>query len=64
MKLKTRKSVAKRFRLTGKGKLKRKKAYKGHLLQSKSRKRKRHLRKPALVDSGQLGTLKKLLPYG
>ena len=46
---KTRKAVSKRFRLTGTGKVKRPHAGKGHLLNSKSRKRKRHLSKSVLV---------------
>lgn len=49
-KMKTRKSVAKRFKLTATGKIKRACAGRGHLLSSKSRKRKRHLRKGALVS--------------
>ncbi len=48
-KLKTRKSAAKRFRLTASGKVRRRKAYRGHLLTRKSRKRKRNLRAPSLV---------------
>ena len=48
-KLKTRKSAAKRFRLTASGKVRRRKAYKGHLLTRKTRKRKRNLRAPGLV---------------
>jgi large subunit ribosomal protein L35 len=49
-KMKTRKSVAKRFKLTATGKIKRSCAGRGHLLSSKSRKRKRQLRKGALVS--------------
>jgi large subunit ribosomal protein L35 len=63
-KMKTKKSVAKRFRLTKKGKIKREKAGKGHLLTHKSRKRKRWLRKLALVDPTMAKKLKRLLPYG
>jgi large subunit ribosomal protein L35 len=40
----------KRFRLTASGKLKRHKAFRSHILSSKSSKRKRHLRKPTLVS--------------
>ncbi len=50
-KMKTRKSVAKRFKLTAKGKVKRPSAGRGHLLSSKTRKRKRHLRRGALVSA-------------
>ncbi len=49
-KIKTRRATAKRFKLTASGRLKRSKANKGHLLTRKSRKRKRNLRMPALVD--------------
>ena len=49
-KMKTRKSVAKRFKLTATGKIKRGSASRGHLLSSKSRKRKPHLRRGALVS--------------
>ena len=48
-KLKTRKSAAKRFRLTASGKVRRRRAYRGHVLTRKTRKRKRNLRAPALV---------------
>ena len=44
MKHKTKKAIAKRFRLSKRGKLKFMKAGRGHLLSSKTRKRKRHLR--------------------
>ncbi len=50
-KLRTRRATAKRFRLTASGKVRRRKAYKGHLLTRKTRKRKRNLRAPALVDA-------------
>lgn len=62
-KMKTKKSAAKRFKKTGTGKLARNKAYKSHILNKKSTKRKRQLRKDALVDSTQLKTMKKILPY-
>ncbi|MDD5550805.1 MAG: 50S ribosomal protein L35, partial [Candidatus Omnitrophica bacterium] len=41
--LKTNRSVAKRFKFTGRGKIKRTRAYKGHLLGHKSKTRKRNL---------------------
>ena len=49
-KMKTNKSAAKRFRKTASGKLKFTKAGRGHLLSSKSRKRKRNLRKGGMVN--------------
>ena len=50
-KMKTNKSAAKRFKKTANGKLKYSKAGSGHLLSSKSRKRKRNLRKVGIVDA-------------
>ena len=62
--LKTNKSVAKRIRRTGSGKLKRTRANKGHLLTHKTHKRKRHLRKAALVDKADVARIRRMLPYG
>jgi len=63
-KLKTHRGAAKRFKLTGTGKVKRSKAYKGHLLTSKSPKRGRNLRQTAYVSESDLAGIKKLLPHG
>lgn len=49
-KMKSNRGAAKTFKKTASGRLKRKKAYKSHILTSKSRKRKRNLRKPTLVS--------------
>ncbi|MBO4375326.1 MAG: 50S ribosomal protein L35 [Lachnospiraceae bacterium] len=62
-KMKTNRSAAKRFKLTGSGKLKRNKAYKRHILTKKSPKVKRNLRKSAIVDSTNVKNMKKILPY-
>ena len=62
-KIKTNRAAAKRFKVTGTGKLKRSKAYKRHILTKKTRKTKRNLRKPALVDMTNVKTMKKILPY-
>ena len=62
-KMKTNRAAAKRFKVTGSGKLKRNKAYKRHILTKKSAKTKRNLRKPAMVDSTNVKTMKKILPY-
>ena len=51
-KMKTRRASAKRFKRTASGKLKRFKAYKGHLTGKKSAKRVRNLRKGSLVSKG------------
>lgn len=62
-KLKTKRAAAKRFKVTGTGKLKRGKAYKRHILTKKSAKTKRNLRKATLVDESNVKTMKKVLPY-
>ncbi|MEW6117340.1 MAG: 50S ribosomal protein L35 [Nitrospirota bacterium] len=62
-KLKTHRGAAKRFKVTGSGKIKRNKAYKSHLLTGKPSKRGRNLRKSTLVPKAQHDNVKKLLPY-
>lgn len=62
-KLKTKKAAAKRFKVTGTGKLKRMKAYKSHILTKKTTKRKRNLRKLTMTDSTNEKVMKKILPY-
>ncbi len=62
-KMKTKRAAAKRFKVTGTGKLVRNKAYKSHILTKKSRKRKRNLRKQTLVDDTNVKTMKKIMPY-
>jgi len=61
--MKTNRAAAKRFKLTGTGKLKRNKAYRRHILTKKSPKTKRNLRKPAITDSTNVKNMKKILPY-
>ena len=53
-KLKTRRAAAKRFSTTGTGKIKRMKPYKSHILESKSPKRKRNLRKRSEEHTSEL----------
>ncbi len=60
-KLKTKRSAAKRFKITGSGKVLRRKAYHSHILTKKSKTRKRRLRKPALVFKGEVKSIKRLL---
>ena len=62
-KLKTRKSFSKRFKATAKGKFKHGQAGKGHILTKKSRKRKRALRRNAIMDGSVHQTLRALMPY-
>lgn len=60
-KMKTKKAVKARFKLTGTGKLLRTRPGKRHILTKKSSKRKRQLRKYALVDDSQLKMYKRLM---
>jgi large subunit ribosomal protein L35 len=60
-KMKTNKSAAKRFKKTGSGKLKRGHAYTSHILTKKSPKRKRQLRKGALVSEADQKRMKRLV---
>ena len=62
-KIKTHRGAAKRFSLTGTGKVKRGKAYASHILTTKTKKRKRNLRKSAILDHTNEKAIKKLLPY-
>ncbi len=61
-KIKTNRSAAKRFKKTGSGKLKRRKAYHSHILTKKTTKRKRGLRQSTLVSSADEKRIKALLP--
>lgn len=63
-KLKTNKSAAKRFRFTKKGKIKRRRAGRRHILGGKSRKLKRKLRRPGFVSAVDAKRIRRLLPYG
>ncbi len=63
-KMKTHRGAAKRFKKTAKGKVKRSKAYKSHILTKKSQKRKRNLRKAGLVAKSDEKQIKRMLPYG
>ena len=62
-KMKTHRGSAKRFRVTGSGKIMRAKAYKSHILTKKSTKRKRNLRKSTIIDPTNASNMKKILPY-
>lgn len=64
-KLKTKKGVAKRFRLTKKGKVKYATCGKSHLMSSKDAKRLRKLRRSKTLDDRQTAKyVKRMLPYG
>ena len=60
-KMKTRSGAKKRFKLTASGKIKRSNAYRSHILTSKSRKRKRHLRKSTLVSEQEQKAVRMML---
>ena len=62
-KMKTRRAAAKRFTVTGSGEIRSNKAYKSHILEKKSPKRKRNLRKAALVVAADKKRAIKCLPY-
>ncbi len=60
-KLKTNSSAKKRFKLTGTGKIKRKHAFKNHILTKKETKQKRNLRYMSVVDKADEKNIKSLL---
>lgn len=62
-KMKTHKGSAKRFKVTGSGKVKAKKSGLRHILTSKSTKRKRALRHPSILQGKDAANVKKLMPY-
>ncbi len=62
-KMKTNRGAAKRFKTTGTGKIVRNKAYSSHILTKKSTKRKRNLRKSAIIDPTNFKGIKRILPY-
>jgi large subunit ribosomal protein L35 len=62
--IKTKKSVAKRFKITARGKVMRSKAGRRHLLQGKSSKRRRDLGKSAVVDATDTYRITQNLPFG
>lgn len=63
-KLKTKKGIAKRFKITKGGKITCKHAGKGHLLSKKSKRRKRNLSQKNVLGHISIKTIKKTLPYG
>lgn len=62
-KQKTHRGAAKRFSLTKSGKIKRAKAYRNHIMASKSPKQKRNLRLGGLIDGTEVKKIKQLIPY-
>ena len=62
-KMKTKKAAAKRYHVTGTGKVRYKKQGLRHILTKKNAKRKRRLRLPAILSSVETKRVKQLLPY-
>jgi len=62
-KMKTKRGAAKRFRLTPRGKVLRNRSYGGHLMAGKSPRRRRRLRRKAVVSPVDKKRVKALLPY-
>ncbi len=62
-KIKTHSGAKKRFKLTKTGKVKRAHAYKSHILNKKTTKRKRNLRKVVVADVTNVAKVKKMIPY-
>ena len=62
-KIKTHRGAAKRFNKTGTGKITRAKAFKQHILTSKTTKRLRGLRGTTVVDAADAPRLEKMIPY-
>lgn len=62
-KIKTKRSAAKRFRVTATGKVKKAGAFKNHILTKKSPKRLRRLAQGGLIHETNLAEIKRLLPY-
>ena len=61
-KIKTHRGAAKRFSVTGTGKVRRNRAFKRHIMTGKPAKRTRRLRQSTIVDSANRG-IKRLIPY-
>ena len=63
-KLKTNRGAAKRFKITGSGKIKRNNSHRRHILTKKSTKRKREMRHSGLVSNADLKLVRRMLPNG
>jgi len=62
-KMKTHRGAAKRFSVTGTGRIKRSKANASHILTPKTTKRKRNLRKSTILDKTNEKAIRKMIPY-
>ena len=62
-KMKSHRGAMKRFKVTGSGKVRRHKAYKSHILNKKTTKRKRNLRKGTYADATNTAAIKRMILY-
>ncbi len=62
-KIKTHSGAKKRFKLSKTGKVRRAHAYKSHILNKKSTKRKRNLRQVTVADKTNVAAVKRMIPY-
>jgi large subunit ribosomal protein L35 len=62
-KIKTHRGAAKRFKKTGTGKFRARHAYHSHILEEKTAKRKRRLRKGFILDPSDVRRIRALVPY-
>jgi large subunit ribosomal protein L35 len=62
-KMKTRRGAAKRFKITKSGRIKRRRAYRAHILEHKPPKRRRQARKAQSVGSADAKSVRRMLPY-
>jgi len=62
-KIKTKRGAAKRFKKTGSGKIIRSKAFGNHILTKKTTKRKRSIRQAGVLNSANVKSVSKLIPY-
>jgi large subunit ribosomal protein L35 len=62
-KIKTNRGAAKRFKKTGTGKIKAKRAFARHILTKKASNRKRGIRTPKIIEQSDMKGIKKLIPY-
>lgn len=60
-KMKAKSGASKRFRVTAKGRIKRGKANRSHILTKMTTKRKRHLRSPKSIDSSDSASIRRML---
>ncbi|HHW08507.1 MAG TPA: 50S ribosomal protein L35 [Firmicutes bacterium] len=62
-KMKTNRAAAKRFKVTGSGRIMKKRSFMNHLLEKKSTKRKRRLNRPEALHKSEVRRVKTMLPY-